>query len=122
MSVEIALILIFGKVAEKREMPGLRMNNRMRLELARAHLVMMDGKVRIEFTRHALERRIDGGEHPSGFAAVFDDDRSQVGSGRLGNIAQSYAGTGGDDCRSFQIGCWQWQVHDRHLREELADL
>src|SRR5215213_6504577 len=110
MRVEEFFVLILRKMAQERQEFRLGMDNGMRLDLPRSHLVMVNGQVRIEFTCHPFEWTIRRCKHPSGLAAVIHNDRREVCGWSFGDIAQSPPRASSNKRRACQVRSRSWQL------------
>ena len=71
--VEIAFILVSRNVTKIREMQGLCMQHALKRRIARLHSMLMQCKVCIELTGHALEFAVRGGKRLSELPALLHD-------------------------------------------------
>jgi hypothetical protein len=63
MGVHITLILVTGNVAQIGKMERLTMDHGIRPNFPGGHLICRNGKMRVEFARHAFEAAACGGEN-----------------------------------------------------------
>src|SRR5512140_2750606 len=118
MCIQVLLILIAWNMAQVRQVHRLGMDDRMEVRTRLADLIVMYGKMGIEFAGHSLESAVIRRIEFASFAAFIDNDASDIGSWFVNDLAQATSRTAdkescvchfGDGLRQFDFFN-QWET------------
>ncbi len=104
MGVQILLILITGNMAQVGDMQRLGMNDGMEIGAGGQDLVIVDGQMGVELTRHTLKAAVIGGVHFPGLAAFVHHDAGNMCGGHISNFTQAPARAGHQEDGPGQLG------------------